>query len=262
MRFGFALGALLMAAPAAAHQETVAYSRMVIRESGDVEYALKIPVEDLAEAAGRSGHGPLNAPEVRAAQELFFQKFQPRLSMTARGSRCPVERAGIEVPEDDRLYGEMHFVFHCPPGAPVTLDYRVFFDVDLGHMGMLEIESPGGTARAELIIERPRWQIDASQDGPPQVRYLDGSTGQPVAPPVVSSAQKAPAIAPVSDVATREPAALIHDPQAPSAASVTKPATPRRSTHLNWILAAVVVAALVGVFVTLTLKRPESPNAS
>ena len=118
MRAGFFLGALLMAAPAAAHQETVAYSRMVIRESGDVEYALKIPVEDLAETAGKSGHTPLNAPEVRAAQELFFEKFQPLVGMTSGGARCPVERAGIEVPEDDRLYGEMRFVFHCPPAHP------------------------------------------------------------------------------------------------------------------------------------------------
>ena len=114
-RVGLVLGALLMAAPAAAHQETVAYSRLVIRESGDVEYALKIPVEDLAETAGKSGHAQLNAPEVRAAQELFFQKFQPLVGISSGGAPCPVERAGIEVPEDDRLYGELRFVFHCPP---------------------------------------------------------------------------------------------------------------------------------------------------
>jgi hypothetical protein len=258
MRVGVILGALLMAAPATAHQETVAYSRMVIRESGDVEYALKIPVEDLAEAAGKTGHAPLNAPEVRAAQELFFQKFQPLLGMTSGGAPCPVERAGIEVPEDERLYGEMRFVFHCPPGAPVTLDYRVFFDVDPGHMGMLEIETPGGTARAELISERPRWQIAVSQDGPPQVHYLDGTTGVAVQPQTVSSTANAPDTAPAKERASLQPAALVAEPREPEAASATKPIEPRRTAQLSWMLMAVFVAAVIGAFLTLRAVRSRA----
>ena len=117
---------------------------MVIRANGDVEYALKIPVEDLAEALGRDGHTALNAPEVRGAEDLLFRHFLPLVGMTSAGAPCPVERSGIDVPEDERLYGELRFVFRCPAGAPVTLDYRVFFDIDPGHMGMLEVESPGG----------------------------------------------------------------------------------------------------------------------
>jgi hypothetical protein len=258
MRAGFVLGALLMAAPAAAHQETVAYSRMVIRESGDVEYALKIPVEDLAETAGKSGHSPLNAPEVRAAQELFFQKFQPLVGMTSGGVRCPVERAGIEVPEDDRLYGEMRFVFHCPPGAPVTLDYRVFFDVDLGHMGMLEIESPGGKARVELISERPRWQIDTSQQGPPRVHYLDRRTGLPIQPKAVSNSARTPDTTPVSNVTQAEPTPSVAEPQPPDAPNVSKP---RRSGYVNGLLIAVAVAALLGAFVTLRAVRGRAEGS-
>jgi hypothetical protein len=259
-RVGLVLGALLMAAPAAAHQETVAYSRLVIRESGDVEYALKIPVEDLAETAGKSGHAQLNAPEVRAAQELFFQKFQPLVGISSGGAPCPVERAGIEVPEDDRLYGELRFVFHCPPGARVTLDYRVFFDVDPGHMGMLEIETAGGKARAELISQRPRWQIDTSQEGPPQVSYLDGTTGLPVPPPAVSNTEGKPDTAAVSEVAKLELAATVAEPQPPDA-SVTKPAKLRRSTYINWMLIAVGGAVLVGAFFTLRVVRSRAEGS-
>ncbi len=169
------LAALLFAAPAGAHQDTVARSRIVIRDNGDVEYALKIPVEDLAETLGRRDHASLNAPEVRAAEEQLFRHFQPRVSMSSGGTACPVERKGIDVPEDERLHGELSFVFHCPAGAPVTLDYRVFFDVDPGHVGVLEIESAGGKARAEAIVERPRWEVDTSAEGPPQVRALEGT---------------------------------------------------------------------------------------
>ena len=153
MRLSHVLGRCF-AAPAAAHQETVAYSRMVIRENGDVEYALKIPVEDLAETVGRQGHAALNAPEVRAAEELLF-RLQPLVGMSSGGVPCPVERRGIDVPEDERLYGRCASSFHCPAGAPVTIDYRVFFDVDPGHMGMLEVESPGGKRAPSSSLSGP-----------------------------------------------------------------------------------------------------------
>jgi hypothetical protein len=163
---------------------------MVIRASGDVEYALKIPVEDLAETLGRDGHATLNAPEVRGAEEALFSHFLPLVGMRSDGVPCPVERRGIEVPEDERLYGELRFVFHCPAGAPVTLDYRVFFEEDPGHVGMLEVESPGGKTRAELIIERPRWEVDVSANGPPKIRPVEAMTALPV---TTGSADERPA---------------------------------------------------------------------
>jgi hypothetical protein len=175
LSFLAALATLLLAAPARAHQDTIAHSRMSIRANGDVEYALKIPVEDLAESLGRDGHTALDAPQVRAAEELLFRHFQPLLGMTSGGVPCPVERSGIDVPEDERLYGELRFVFHCPAGAPVTLDYRVFFDIDPGHMGMLDVETPGGTTRAEIIRERRRWEVRTTADGPPEIRAVEDS---------------------------------------------------------------------------------------
>ncbi len=152
---------------------------MVIRANGDVEYALKIPVEDLAETLGRPSHAALNAPEVRGAEDLLFRHFQPLVGMTSAGAPCPVERRGIDVPEDERLYGELRFVFRCPAGAPVTIDYRVFFDIDPGHVGMLEVESPGGTTRAELIREHPRWEVQTSGAGPPQIRAVESTATLP-----------------------------------------------------------------------------------
>jgi hypothetical protein len=238
------LGALLLAAPATAHQETMAYSRLSIRESGEVEYALKIPVEDLAEPLGREGHAALNGPEVRAAEEPLFDHFQPLVSISSAGKPCPVERAGIDVPEDERLYGELRFVFHCPPAQPVTLDYRVFFDVDPGHMGMLEVEGPGGKARAELISERPRWQIDASQDGPPQLQHIDPGTdearelaepGRAAAPSI--AVQNAPAAK--VDSAAERPTSRTSRPPAPS----ETPSSISTSWRLFGLALVVVLAA-------------------
>jgi hypothetical protein len=177
------LAVLLVARPAGAHQKTVAHSRLVMRANGEVDYALKIPVEDLAEPLGREGHAALDAPEVRAAEEPLFRHFSPLVSMSSSGVPCRMERNGIDVPEDERLYGELRFIFHCPAGAPVTLDYDVFFAVDPAHVGMLEVEGTDGMARAELIVERPRWEITPSAEGPPRVRPLERSSVEPRAKP-------------------------------------------------------------------------------
>jgi len=249
------LGALLLAVPAAAHQDTVAHSRMVIRNNGDVEYALKIPVEDLAEALGRREHTALNAPEVRAAEESLFRHFQPLVGMTSRGTPCPVSLRGIEVPEDERLYGEMRFVFHCEPGAPITIDYRVFFDIDPGHMGMLEVETPGGKTRAELIIERPRWEVHTPADGPPQIRA--------VGTPVLRTEKGVPIASATSMIAeparSAEEARLAAKPGTRRAPNAEEPAKTTRSTHANWIpIALVLVVAAVGAFLAMRGARRRS----
>jgi hypothetical protein len=253
-----ALGALLIAAPAAAHQDTIAHSRMVIRENGDVEYALKIPVEDLAEALGRRDHTALNAPEVRGAEEQLFRHFQPLVGMTAAGAPCPVERNGIEVPEDDRLYGEMRFVFHCPAEAPVTIDYRVFFDIDPGHVGVLNVESPGGKARAELIVERPRWEVLATADGPPQVRHVEGAAapnanGQPIsAKPVVAVPARG-----------AQKAGYSAKPDARRVSNVEEPAKTASRAYGSWIpLALVVVIGAVGAFLAMRSGRSRDQGST
>jgi hypothetical protein len=263
MRFHRVLGvfgALLFAAPAAAHQDTVAYSRMVIRENGDVEYALKIPVEDLAEALGRPEHATLNAPEVRGAEAQLFRHFQPLVGMTSGGEPCPVERNGIEVPEDDRLYGEMRFVFHCDPGAPVTIDYRVFFDIDPGHMGMLQVETPGGKTRAELIIERPRWEVHAPADGPPQIRHIESTA----ALPTKNGVPLASAMSTIAEPARNtEEARLAAKPDARRMSNVEEPTKTARRTHSNWIPIALVLAVgIVGAFLAMrgARRRPSLPS--
>jgi hypothetical protein len=258
MRLLCILGALLVAAPAAAHQETVAHSRMVIRDNGDVEYALKIPVEDLAETVGRRDHAALNAPEVRAAEDLLFRKFLPLVGMTSAGAPCPVERNGIEVPEDERLYGELRFVFHCQAGAPVTLDYRVFFDVDPGHMGRLEVETPGGKTRAELIVERPRWEVQTPEHGPPRIQAVG------TAAPTEKSVPVASANAIMGEPAgSSEEARLVATPDARRVSNVQEPAKTPRRTQGYWIPIALVLAvATVGTFFALrgARRRPSLPS--
>jgi hypothetical protein len=244
------LGALLLAGRASAHQDTVAHSRMVIHANGDVEYALRIPVEDLAEVLGRQGHTTLNAPEVRGAEELLFRHFQPLLGMSSAGAPCPVERTGIDVPEDERLYGELSFLFRCPAGAPVTLDYRVFFDVDPGHMGMLEVETPGGKTRAELIRERPRWEVQSTGAGPPQIRAVEGAAARPAARPQIA------------EPAPRVDEARAVQPDPPPVSDAGEVANTARPPRGNGLLIAVVLAiagAAAFQAIRTARRRPAPP---
>jgi hypothetical protein len=256
------LGALLSAAPASAHQDTIAYSRMVIRENGDVEYALKIPVEDLAETLGRRDHTALDAPEVRGAAGQLFRHFQPLVGMSSGGAPCPVERKGIEVPEDERLYGEMRFVFRCEPGASVTIDYRVFFDVDPGHLGMLEVETPGGKTRAELIIERPRWEVQALAEGPPQIRAIESSTALPTERSGTPSAGAKPVLA--ERTRTAEEASLAAKSDARRVSNVEEPAKKASRTQGSWIpLGLVLGVGAVGALIAMrAARRRQSPPSS
>jgi hypothetical protein len=246
------LGALLVAGSASAHQDTVARSRMVIRENGDVEYALKIPVEDLAEVLGRQGHAALNAPEVHGATELLFRHFLPLVSVASTGGPCPVERRGLDVPEDERLHGELRFAFHCPAGAPVTLDYRVFFDIDPGHVGVLEVESPGGKARAELIRERPRWEIDATAAGPPAVRFVENAA----VPPAERRRPAAPSAAPPRK-ADQPPAG---DPPRPSEVEEL-PSAPRDPGR-TWMIVVFIFVVALGALqaIRMARRRPAPPS--
>jgi hypothetical protein len=251
------LGALLLAAPASAHQDTVAHSRMVILANGDVEYALKIPVEDLAEALGRPSHAALNAPEVRSAEDLLFRHFQPLVGMTTAGGPCPVERRGIDVPEDERLYGELRFVFRCPARAPITIDYRVFFDIDPGHVGMLEVESPGGRTRAELIRERPRWEVDTSGAGPPRIRAVESTATLPT--------EESKPVARAKPI-TAEPAGSAEESRQAArpgqVSNVADPSNVARRPNGYWMLIALVfIIAGAGTFHAMRVarRRPSPP---
>jgi len=246
------LGALLLAVPAAAHQDTVAHSRMVIRPNGDVAYALKIPVEDLAEVLGQKGHHALQAPEVRVAEERLFQHFQALVSMTSRGAPCPAERDGIDVPEDERLYAELRFVFHCTPRVPVTIDYRVFFEEDPRHVGLLEVESAGGVTRAELIAEHPRWEVDASREGAPALRPVEGTPELPT--------EKSRPSANTLSTGLAKHNGKIHSAgksEASQASSAQAPPHPR-ATEGGWKFIAVLVAAGGGFIALRATRRSTS----
>jgi hypothetical protein len=126
----------------------------------------------------------------------------------------------------------------------------VFFDIDPGHVGMLEVESTGGKTRAELIIDRPRWVIQATAGAPPQARFVEG-----VAVPLPVRSRPARPTEPARRAEAPPPA----DP--PPLSNVEPPATPPRP-HGNWVLIALVVVVAGAVAlqaIRAARRRPSSP---
>jgi hypothetical protein len=243
-----AVAGLLAAAPAAA-QDTVAHSRMVIRADGTVTYALKIPVEDLAGAIGSPEQTALNAQQVRGAEERLFDHFLPLITLSAGGRRCAAQRSGMDVPQAERLYGELRFRFSCPAGVPVTVDYRVFFDVDPGHVGTLDVEGPGGQARAEFSADKPRWEVNAGLTGPPQLRAYEAGGTRPPAPiaaaPPEPGAEAAPATTPLR---VGRPALPKPDPGP----------EPRPRSHWLPAMLALVAVGTMSALIVVWRRRPRA----
>jgi hypothetical protein len=153
----------------------------------------------------------------------------------------------------------MRFVFRCEPGAAVTLDYRVFFDVDPGHMGMLEVETWGGKARAELIIERQRWEVSAPAEAPPQVRHVESAAAPNVNAQPLANAK--PALA-EPNRRTAE-ARFAANPDARRGPNVEAPAKKASRAYRNWRpLALVLVVGIVGAFLAMRAarRRPSLPS--
>jgi hypothetical protein len=114
---------------------------------------------------------------------------------------------------------------------------------------MLEVESPGGKARAELIRERPRWQIDPTGEGPPRVSFVETAAAAPAGKrPAAPSAPRAESAPPAAE-APRLPE--VEEPSGPSAA---------RRTWMLIVFMLVVAGAGALQAIRLARRRPTPPS--
>ena len=96
------------------------------------------------------GDGRLTWGEVRKHEADIARYAYDRLGADGDGSACRIEPGRIAIADRaDGAYANLAFRVVCP-GSPkkVTLDYRLFFDVDPSHRGILVFRSRGGSATA------------------------------------------------------------------------------------------------------------------
>jgi hypothetical protein len=146
---------LLLAAwdPAQAHKPSDSYLALTVDAQG-VRGQWDIALRDLDFALGldADGNGEITWGEVRARHADIAAYAQGRLRLSADGAACALTIGPQLVDEHtDGSYSVLPLVVACPaPPARLTVDYRLFADLDPQHRGLLNLQAGGSTRTAVL----------------------------------------------------------------------------------------------------------------
>lgn len=119
----------------------------------DLEYALGIDTD---------GDGAITWGELRAHHKAIAGYALSRLSIGADNAHCALRPTQQLVDRhSDGAYTVLQFVLDCPEThSALSLDYRLFFDLDPTHRGLLRIHYPAVVQTAVLSPDRSRLVLD------------------------------------------------------------------------------------------------------
>ncbi len=114
-----------------------------------------------------NGDGDITWGEVQGKQPAITAYAMSRLTVTSSGIACPLKAVDPMIDHhSDGAYVVLTLQGACPrPGAALAIDYRLLFDVDPQHRGLLQfIES--GTARSVIFsADLPRQTVGGGAGG-------------------------------------------------------------------------------------------------
>jgi hypothetical protein len=160
-RWRIASAALLCTAwvaSAQAHKPSDSY--LTLRVAGSaVDGQWDIALRDLDHALGLDGDqdGRITWGEVRAKREAIAAYALARLRLASGSAPCPLRFKELLIDDhSDGAYAVLRFTAACrsTPQA-LGVDYRLFFDLDPQHRGLLHLESRGASRAAIFGIEQP-----------------------------------------------------------------------------------------------------------
>ena len=167
------LFALLLAGAAAAHKPSDAY--LTVERNGSVlQGQWDIALRDLDNAIGldANGDGEITWRELKARHAEIAAYALGRLRIASAGETCPLS-VGDQLVDShtDGAYAVLKFTATCPqPGPTLTIDYRLFRDVDPQHRGLLNfVES--GESRSVVFSEETPVRVVGGDAGGPLVQF-------------------------------------------------------------------------------------------
>ncbi|HWW70644.1 MAG TPA: HupE/UreJ family protein [Duganella sp.] len=141
-------GAML---PAQAHKPSDSYLTLTLqgdRMTGQWDIALR----DLDFAIGldQDGDGKLTWDEIRARHAAIGAYALERLKLSTEKGPCAINLADQLIDDHtDGAYSVLRFGVTCPaPMTQLTIDYRLFADLDPQHKGLLRLTHDGETSTA------------------------------------------------------------------------------------------------------------------
>jgi HupE/UreJ protein len=164
LRFLFLLIALLMAAGRAhAHLASDSYLRIEIGAAGTIGGQWDIALRDLDVAVGLDADqdGAITWGELRAKEREVAAYAFGRLSLAGDNGDCRLIPAAMMVDyHAGSAYAVLPFDTECPSAGQLTLRYRLLFDLDPSHRGLLTISGGGQVNSDVLTPEHAQIAID------------------------------------------------------------------------------------------------------
>jgi hypothetical protein len=159
---------LLWPACAQAHKPSDSYLALSV-QGATVQGQWDIALRDLDFAIGldADADGDITWGEVKARHRDIAAYAMARLAIRADGAACPAEVTQHLIDNhSDGAYAILRFAASCPH-APQDLQliYRLFFDVDPQHKGLLRLEAGGGTRTAIFSPDAARQTFKLAQPG-------------------------------------------------------------------------------------------------
>jgi hypothetical protein len=154
------LAGALVALPALAHKPSDSYLTLTVsgaRVAGRWDIALRDL--DNALSLDRDGGGAITWVEVRSRGDDIADYALARLTLDADGAHCPTafKELGVTT-HSDGTYAVVAFAAACPAEPRVLgVDYRLFFDIDPQHDGIVRLDDGAGT-RTAIFTARTRTQ--------------------------------------------------------------------------------------------------------
>ncbi len=142
---------LLLAAPTWAHKPSDSYLSLSV-QNDRVEGQWDIALRDLNDAIGldADGNGDLTWGEVRGKHSEISAYALSRLTLSANQQTCPAQIVEHLIDRHtDGAYAVLRFLADCSKAVEqLGVGYRLLFDIDAQHKGLLRLTQGGQTSTA------------------------------------------------------------------------------------------------------------------
>jgi HupE / UreJ protein len=153
-----ALAAVLLPGVALAHKPSDSYLTLAV-DGETVTGQWDIALRDLDFALGLDGNqdGAITWGEVKAKHAEIAAYALSRLTLGPADARCaPVLGEQLIDNHSDGAYAVLRFSATCPaPPKALDVGYRLFFDIDPQHRGLLNLSAQGATRAGILSADAP-----------------------------------------------------------------------------------------------------------
>ena len=158
----------LCSLPSHAHKPSDSYLSLSITENR-IDGQWDIALRDLEIAIGldQNDDGELTWDEIRGKHADIAAYALARLALSSDGLICPAGAVQHLIDHHtDGAYAVLRFSAECGNRIDaVAIDYRLLFDLDPQHKGLLKLESPGKLTTAIFSPERANQQFVLAEAG-------------------------------------------------------------------------------------------------